>query len=64
VIGRGTQRFVLEIASSREVPLAARPNWSSSNIWMLDTRTDAPGTVARDRTVVRHRSSVRMRERR
>src|SRR5439155_19605903 len=27
VIGRGTQRFVLEIASSREVPLAARPNW-------------------------------------
>jgi hypothetical protein len=27
---------------------------ASSNIWMLDTRRDAPGTLARDRSVVRH----------
>jgi Tol biopolymer transport system component len=49
VIGRGTQRFVLEIASSREVPLAARPNWylnrprfSSDGRWVVFHTTNAP----------------------
>jgi Tol biopolymer transport system component/DNA-binding winged helix-turn-helix (wHTH) protein len=49
LIGRGTWRFVLEIASSREVPLAEHPNWhlnrprfSRDGQWVVFHTPDAP----------------------
>jgi len=49
VIGRGTQRRVLEIGSSREVALAERPNWylnsarfSRDGRWVVFHTTNAP----------------------
>jgi len=49
LIGRGTQRLVLEIGSSRAVPLAERPNWylnsakfSRDSRWAVFHTTNAP----------------------
>ncbi|MEN3336756.1 MAG: hypothetical protein V7647_432 [Acidobacteriota bacterium] len=49
LIERGTQRLVLEIGSSREVPLAERPNWylnsprfSRDGRWVVFHTTNAP----------------------